>query len=127
MPLSSAQIEQRLEEIEADLAERQTAFEQAAADKHRLAREFELRMARAFVAAHGETATERKAHATVALAAAEDGLWEQVQTAEGRYEGLKAAMRALETRATIGMSLLKVHSREPSRVPDSQPAWSRAA
>jgi hypothetical protein len=126
MPLTAAQIEERLERIEADLAERQGAFEKAAADKHRLAREFELRHARAFIAASGDTATERKANATVTLAAAEDGLWAKVQEAEGKYEGLKAAMRALETRATIGMSLLKIHAREVTRVPEPE-RWDRRA
>lgn len=118
MALSAIEIENRLEAIEQDMAERQSAFELAAAEKHRLAREFELRQARAFLAASGDTATERKARATEALAAADDGIWERMAEAEGRYEGLKAAVRTLETRATIGMSLLKVHSREASRVPE---------
>lgn len=126
MALSAIQIEERLEQIEGDLAERQASFEDAAATKHKLAREFELRQARAYLAAAGDTATEKKARATEALAAAEDGIWERMGEAEGRYEGLKAAVRTLETRATIGMSLLKVHSREPVRTPDQpQPQWSQ--
>jgi hypothetical protein len=127
MPLTAAQIEERLERIEADLADRQGRFEEAAAEKHRMAREYELRHAIAFLAATGATATERKARAIEALAAAADGIYTRNMEAEGEYEGLKAAMRALEIRATVGMSLLKVHAREVSRVPDSQPSWSGRA
>lgn len=124
MTLTPSQIEARLEQIEADLATRQNDFEKAAAEKYRLAREFELRHARAFVAASGSTATEKKAHATLALAAAEDNLWERMGRAEGEYEGLKAAVRTLETRSVIGMALLKSHGRNDFT---PKPQWSRSA
>ena len=123
MSLSYSQIIERLEEIEADLGERQNEYEAAADDVRRLAREFQLREAHAFMAAKGDTATERKAKATIALAAAEDGIWERMGAAEGRYEGLRAAVRVLEQRGTIGMSLLKAQTREAG----PQPQWSRKA
>jgi hypothetical protein len=105
------QILQRLEAIEEDLAERQTAYEDAAGDMHRLIRDYELRIARASLAAHGSTATEKKWRALEAVAASEDGLYEDMKEAEGKYEALKAAVRVLEQRATIGMSILKAASR----------------
>jgi hypothetical protein len=114
------QIIDRLSAIEADLEERQGAYEQAAEDKHRLVRDYELRFARAFMAAEGKTATERKAQATLAVAAAEDDLYARLLDAEGRYEGLKAAIRVLEQRAMIGMSLSKSQTRESG----PSPQWS---
>lgn len=101
-------IVERLEAIEEDLEARQTDFEAAAGDFHRLVRDYELRVARASLQAQGATATEKKWRALEAIAAAEDGLYEQLKEAEGKYEGLRAAVRVLEQRATIGMSLLKV-------------------
>lgn len=101
----------RLEEIEQDLATRQNEYEAAAEDKHKLVRDYELRIARASLQARGDTATEKKWRALEAIAAANDGLYEKLTVAEGKYEGLKAAVRVLETRATIGQSLLKAHGR----------------
>ena len=121
-----AQIIERLEAIEADLEARQVDYEAAAGEMHRLIRDYELRLARASLAATGDTATERKARALVAIAAAGDGLYENLKEAEGKYEGLKAAVRVLEQRATIGMSLLKAQTREsgPQSQGQSQPQWS---
>ena len=101
------QIVKRLEDIEADLAERQEAFEAAAGDCHRLARDYELRLARVSLESKASTATEKKWRALDAVAASDDGLFEKFKDAEGRYEALKAAVRVLEQRATIGMALLK--------------------
>jgi hypothetical protein len=48
-----------------------------------------------------------------------------MKEAEGKYEGLKAAVKVLETRATIGMSLLKSFEKEAGRSGRAQqPAWS---
>ncbi len=118
--LTYDQILARLEEIERDLGERQGPYEAAAAAKHRLVRDYELRLARAFMVADGGTATERKQAALLALAASEDGLYARMTEAEGEYEGLRAAIRVLEQRAMIGMSLLKAHTRESG----PSPAWS---
>jgi hypothetical protein len=116
--LTATQISRRLEEIERDLGDRQEPLAQAAEVYHRLTRDFELRMARAMVAADGKTATEKKAQALIAIAASDDGLYEDLTRAQGEYEGARAAVRVLETRATIGMSLAKSAPREPSVVPD---------
>jgi hypothetical protein len=108
------QIVERLEAIEEDLETRQTDFEASAGEYHRLTRDYELRLARASLAARGDTATERKWRALEAVAASGDGIYESLKVAEGKYEGLKAAVRVLEQRATIGMSLLKAQTRERS-------------
>lgn len=102
-----AQIVSRLEDIEGDLADRQIAYEAAAGEFHRLTRDYELRLARTSLQTKADTATEKKWRALDAVAAAEDGMYERLKDAEGAYEGCKAAVRVLETRATIGMSLLK--------------------
>lgn len=107
MTLTYAQILGRLEEIEADLARLQPQYEAAATEVHRLVRDFELRVARTSLASRATTATEKKWRALDAIAAAEDDLYERLKTAEGTYEGCKAAVRVLEQRASIGQSLLK--------------------
>jgi hypothetical protein len=127
MALSYVQITDRLEQIEADLGERQTEFSKAAEDYHRLVRDYELRHARAMQVASGGTATEKKAQATIAVAASDDDLYARFLAAEGAYEGARAAVRVLETRAMIGMALLKSHAREPVVEPPAARTFGRAA
>lgn len=105
------QIVARLEAIEEDLEVRQTDYEAAAGEYHRLIRDYELRLARVSMQTKADTATEKKWRALDAVAASDDGLYEKLKEAEGKYEGLKAAVRVLEQRATIGMSLLKAQTR----------------
>lgn len=124
MALTFHQITERLEQIEADLGERQEDFAKAAEDYHRLVRDYELRIARALVASSAATVAERKAHALIAVAAAADSPLVALADAEGRYEGSKAAVRVLETRATIGMSLAKAHGREPVMDPPARQTYS---
>lgn len=107
MRLTYDQILGRLEEIEQDLADRQPDYEQSAKDFHRLTRDFELRVARTSMTTKAATATEKKWRALDAIAAADDDLYDRLTTAEGTYEGCKAAIRVLEQRASIGQSLLK--------------------
>lgn len=127
MPLTYFGVQERLGEIEQDLAERQNEYEAAAEDVKKLARDYELRMARTALTTKADTATEKKWRALDAIAAAEDDLYERLKNAEGKYEGLKAAVKTLEIRATIGMSLLKTmtrESREDLVRTDREPAWS---
>jgi hypothetical protein len=126
MALTHEQITERLEEIEADLAERQPKYERSAELVHRLRRDAELRQARAFMAAHGKTATERKQEATIAIAAAPDNLYSDLLDAEGVYEGLRAAVKVLEQRAMIGMSLLRASTRESGPAPQWSGSTERA-
>jgi hypothetical protein len=97
--LTAAQIEERLEEIERDLAMRQPLYEQAAEKWHRVLRDREYQHAVEFTKAAGPV-TERRE-----TAKAQTALIGQVEEAE--YEGLKAAIKVMETRAMIGMALLK--------------------
>ena len=93
----------RLEEIDAELAERQNKYEQAAWNWFRAKRDRERARAEAFLTAQGSVA-ERNAHAD-----AETAL--QGLDAEARYEALKAVIRVLETRASIAQSVLRSQQR----------------
>lgn len=101
--LTPAQIMSRLEEIEKDLAERQNEFTEAAEGWTRQNREKEKAWAEAYLKADGQV-TDRKAAAI--KASCHIG-----QEEEAAYVALKAAVGVLETRATIGQSLLRAHGR----------------
>jgi hypothetical protein len=93
----------RLVEIENDLANKQNAWELAAMAWFRAKRDKERAHAIAFLAAEGSVA-ERTAIATRETAV--DG-----KEDEALYEALKGVIRMLETRATIGQSLLRAQGR----------------
>jgi hypothetical protein len=97
------EVQARLEAIEADLAIRQNTFEAAAFAWFRAKRDREQRWARAYIEATGP-AHERKAKADLAVATV--GALE-----EAEFEAVKAVVRTLETRATIGQSLLRSQGR----------------
>ncbi len=100
-----AQVMARLQAIENDLALRQNVFEAAALAWFRVLRDREFAHAVAFLKASDEASvTAQKARATV-----ETGLMGKEE--EALYESLKAVMKTLETRATIGMSVLKAQGR----------------
>lgn len=102
-PLSNpAAIQERLEAIERDLAERQHDFEVAATEWFRAKRDREKERAEAFLSAEG-TVAERTAIAESQVPARGEE--------EGRYEALKGVVRTLDTRAAIGMSILRAQSR----------------
>lgn len=104
MSLSSpAVVQARLEEIETDLASRQNDLEAAALDWFKAKREREKSHAEVFLNDTG-TVAERKAKAD--LATADVGCAE-----EGKYEGLRGVVRVLDTRAAIGMAILKSQGR----------------
>jgi hypothetical protein len=96
-------VQARLEEIERDLAERQRDLEAAALDHWRCKRDKEKARAEEFLTATG-TVAERNAKADRITAG-------MGMEAEARWEGLKAVMRTLDTRAAIGMSLLRAQGR----------------
>ena len=100
----------RLDEIERDLANRQPEYEQAADDRARLVRDWDKRLAIHQRTAKGSNSEVRKA---VALASAieQDDLYERLKDAEARFEALRVVMRTLETRATIGQSILRAQGR----------------
>jgi hypothetical protein len=97
------QVIARLEAIEADLALRQGVWEIAALDWYRAKRDKEKARAVAFLGAEG-TVAQRQAIADRDTAT--DG-----KEAEALYESLKAVIRTLEARATIGQSILRAHGR----------------
>jgi hypothetical protein len=99
-----------LEAIEHDLAERQNDYEEAAKDRARLVREWEHRLAVSLRTAQGGDANARKAAALV-MAITQDDLYERLREAEGAFEGCKAVIKVLETRAMIGMALLRSQGR----------------
>jgi hypothetical protein len=97
------QVQERLEQIDRDLAARMPALEAAALSWFRKKRDREHEWAKAYMAADGP-AHERKAAAE--LATATIGVAD-----EAEYEALRAVVRVLETRSTIGMALLKSQGR----------------
>jgi len=103
-PLSHpAGVMERLAEIEDDMAVRQGAYEAAALGWFRAKRDREHARARAFLAAEGSVASRQaEADLETALVGKED---------EAMFEALKAVMRTLETRASIGQSILRSQGR----------------
>jgi len=97
------QVQERLEQIERDLANRQNALETSALAWFRCKRDKEKRWAQAYLSASGPV-NERKAHADLAVAVV--GVAE-----EAEFEAIKAVVRVLEARATIGQSLLRSQGR----------------
>lgn len=110
------QVMARLEAIEEDLAVRQATLEAAAKAWFTAKRDREKARAVAFLEAAG-TVAERQAQADRKTAL--DG-----KNEEAEWEAVKAVVRVLETRASIGQSLLRTQSRVDSPV---QPQWGRAA
>lgn len=99
-----------LEKIEADLAERQNEYENAARNRARYVRDWEKRIAAHRVTAKGNDAEARKA-AALGAAIGQDELYESLKDAEGEFEALRAVIKVLETRAMIGMAILRSQGR----------------
>jgi hypothetical protein len=95
----------RLDAIENDLAERQNDLEAAAMDYARAKRDYEREYATAFLGADGNV-EERRQRARLAV----KGDLNYAE-AQGKYEGLKAVVRVLDTRASVAQSVLKAQSR----------------
>jgi hypothetical protein len=117
--LTPAQIIERLEAIEQDLADRQPEFEDAAGAWTRAKRDKELAWATAYTEASGEVTTRKAA----AIKASEH----IGREAEARYTALSKVCGVLETRAMIGMALLKSHGRIDAPVTPSGRVYGRAA
>ncbi len=99
-----------LSSIDADLGERMNDYEAAAGDRARLTRDWEKRLAVHGRRAAGSSQDIRKATALVA-AIEQDDLYERLTDAEARYEALRVVVRVLETRASLGQSVLRVQGR----------------
>jgi D-alanine-D-alanine ligase-like ATP-grasp enzyme len=98
-----ASVQARLEEIDRELAVKQNDAEAAAMDYYRCKRTAQKQRAEAFLTAEGSVAQR---NAIADRDTSHIGMLE-----EGRWEGLKAVVRTLDTRAAIGMSLLRAQSR----------------
>lgn len=100
---SPAAVMARLDAIEADLAIRQNTLEVAAAAWFRAKRDREKAYALEYLHAEG-TVDARKAEAIKATALI--GV-----ECEAEFEAVRAVVRVLDTRAAIGMSLIRAMSR----------------
>ncbi len=98
-------VQERLEGIERDLAERQNAYENAARQWYGAQREINRQKAYSLLNSDRKSVTEKKAEGELAAYDVEGA------SAEAEYEALRAAVKVLETRATIGMSILKSQGR----------------
>lgn len=103
---------ERLASIEQEEAEKQAAYQLAAEAAVRTEKEYELRFAKGKLKAEGKTQDEKKDKVLVAIAAADDDLYERYVDSQAKLAGLKAAMKTLESRAMVGMALLKAQQRE---------------
>lgn len=102
---SPAVVMLRLQDIEQDLATRQNQLEDAALGWFRAKRDKEHKHAVVFIGAQGTVAerTQQAAREASLIGREEEAL----------YEALRAVVRTLETRSTIGMALLKSQARNP--------------
>jgi hypothetical protein len=100
----------RLAEIEEDLASRQGDYELAADDRARAVRDWDKRLAIHQRKVTGPNAEARKAEALV-RAVEQDDLYDRLSDSEARYDALKVVTRTLETRASIGQSILRAQGR----------------
>lgn len=101
---------QTLGDIERDLAERQNDYEQAAFDVAQYTRDWERRLAEKRITAEGRDADARKAQ-TLVDAINVDGLYESLALAQATFDAQKAVIKVLESRAMIGMAILKAQGR----------------
>lgn len=99
-----------LSDVENELATNQNPYESAAKDRAILIREWEKRLAICRMTAKGNDADARKA-AALSMAIERDDLYARLMDAEGRFEGQKALMRTLETRASVAQSVLRSQGR----------------
>jgi hypothetical protein len=95
----------RLAEIENDLAIRQNLYEDVAGKWFLAQRDIKKAWATALLGSDAATVAEKRAEADLAAATCPGS------ELEGEFVALKAAVGVLETRATIGMSVLKAQGR----------------
>jgi hypothetical protein len=99
----AAQVMATLEAIEKDLAKRQNLLFDAARNWYVAKREKEHKRAITFLSTEGTVAKRN------AVADRETAL--EGKEAEAEYEALRGVVRVMETRANIGMAILKAHGR----------------
>ena len=99
-----------LEKIDADLSTQRHKISSAASAFFRKKRDFELELAKAYVAAEGSNQKERESNALIHVHSLP--VYVAFTTAEAQYHALTKVIGVLETRATICQSLLKIHAKE---------------
>ena len=104
--IAPAQILERLEQIDQDLAARQNDVERAAEEWMRAKRDREKRRAEAFLSAKADGMTVAEAEAIADRETCRIGL-----DCEARYEALKRVIAVLEVRASIGQTLARTNAR----------------
>jgi hypothetical protein len=102
---SPAEVQNRLEQVDAELGLRLNALEKAAFDWYRAKPQRDKLWAQTYIGFNGP-AHLRKVAADGRVA--EELEWAEL---EGLYEGLRAVVRGLETKASIGQSILRAQSR----------------
>jgi hypothetical protein len=98
-----AAVQERLEAIDQRLSQLENGYEEAALAWFRKKRDREHRWAHVYVTTDGP--------AYLRKAAADGATLDEGLEAEAAYEGKKAVIRMLETRASIGQSILRAQSR----------------
>lgn len=104
--------QKRLADIEQEMSDKQPDYEKYAENAVRTDKQFALRMAQGKLQAKGATETEKKDKVLVEIASAGDDFWTAYVEGQALYEGRRALMKTLESRAMIGMALLKAQQRE---------------
>ena len=107
---SPAQVMERLQTIEHEIAEKQNDYEEAAFSFFTLAKQWHHREQVCMTMTKASNAEKRKAEAFV-RAVEQDDLWDRLSEAQATYEAIKAWMKGAEQRATIGMSILRAQGR----------------
>ena len=109
--MNPVEVINRLGEIERDLSERMLGFGDCARTHAFAKRDFERRMAEELIKADRELKVdERKAHALLELV--KDGTYKNLVVAEAGLEAHRAVFRVLETRASVGQSVLRALTQE---------------
>lgn len=109
--MNPAEVIDRLGAIERDLSERMNVFAECARVHAFAKRDYERRLAEELVKADRELKVdERKAKALLALVA--DGTYKAFVVSEAALEAHRAAFRVLETRASVGQSVLRALTQE---------------
>lgn len=109
MSLTYHDVQERLAAIDRDLMLKQSTLENEARLYFKSKRDFEHDFAVQYLKESG-TIEERRNKTIVALWNQDS--YKKLVNAEATWEGLKAVTRALETRASIGQSLLRAMQRE---------------
>lgn len=98
---------ERLAAIEADLANRQNEFSEAARKRAHLVRDVEYEEAKAYQRAKLEGAGPTGAKQFARAFVGESQAYKDLTAAEAAYEAGKAAVNVLSTRATINQTLIR--------------------